>query len=734
MEKLKTPIRRRRLSRLGKTHLATAQDEAAAELSFIAREASAAIEAADDTKHDEILDQAEAAALNVPGISQLPDLPPDPMPEQEVESLSDHSQDESKDKEKQAPKHADNNPLSTMSALEIASLALNHPHKLMVASAPSYTFDHFLPNGDLISRKFEHSEYEEMAAHMIAEKKNILDCGPTFKFLSKYCTDHSFSLEKPLAKQMQGFLSSIIEPRIKHIYEQILNRGWVGYAQFAINELAESRPQYLIPFQQVAQIVTQLHNCIVLMATTAKHNSSTMLSEELLRLPSDLTFSLDHNQNPLHLLLSKINERINEAMGHSTNPIFAKEAFNYNQFRSASDPKNILHTSTGWIASLIAQKDCVNLMNPSDDAMDTKELVTDTDIVTKVLSQVASCDKDPQGNRYDYYLSDFAREINKGTYRPSNLTLASLISKSESIAELARRDGWKGHYAKEGTETMIKADSHPAYTSSKKVPNSGKETKALVSDHAEETGGKEAQLLALLQQLASRSNNSSNSTPPKGPSKRALAQAATALAMNPTSTAATKGGSGGNGGHGPAFGKNCNRCGSTTHNQWTDCHKHSTNTGITSPYLGKKGSNGEFLCITCGSNQHRSADCDQPGYDGLGGPKYKGEPQPPQTEAQVKAVIQAAQFNTSKVKLKSISSRSSTRSSPRSTISWADDSTDSESKHSESDEDVPLTEVEQPNTPQCSARIVRSNYGIKEAPASFASLFGRNDRHKKGHR
>ena len=102
MEKLKTPIRRRRLSRLAKTSLATTQDEAAAELSYIAREASAAIDAADDTKHDEILDQFEAAALNVPGISQLPDLPPDPMPEQEVESLSDHSQDESKDKEKHA--------------------------------------------------------------------------------------------------------------------------------------------------------------------------------------------------------------------------------------------------------------------------------------------------------------------------------------------------------------------------------------------------------------------------------------------------------------------------------------------------------------------------------------------------------------------------------------------------------------------------------------------------------
>ena len=96
MEKLKTPIRRRRLSRLAKTHLATAQDEAAAELSYIAREASAAIDAADDTKHDEILDQFEAALLSVPGISELPDLPPDPMPEQEVESLSDGSLEEAK--------------------------------------------------------------------------------------------------------------------------------------------------------------------------------------------------------------------------------------------------------------------------------------------------------------------------------------------------------------------------------------------------------------------------------------------------------------------------------------------------------------------------------------------------------------------------------------------------------------------------------------------------------------
>ena len=77
---------------------------------------------------------------------------------------------------------------------------------------------------------------------------------------------------------------------------------------------------------------------------------------------------------------------------------------------------------------------------------------------------------------------------------------------------------------------------------------------------------------------------------------------------------------------------------------------------------------------------------------------------------------------------------SASGSSPRSTISWADDSTDSESKHSESDDDVPLTEVEPPSKPQCSARVSRSNYGIKEAPASFASLFGRNDRHKKGHR
>ena len=88
MDKLKTPIRRRRLSRLAKTHLATTQGEAAAELADIALEASAAIDAADDTKHDEILDQFEAAALSVPGISELPDLPPDPMPEQEVERSS----------------------------------------------------------------------------------------------------------------------------------------------------------------------------------------------------------------------------------------------------------------------------------------------------------------------------------------------------------------------------------------------------------------------------------------------------------------------------------------------------------------------------------------------------------------------------------------------------------------------------------------------------------------------
>ena len=246
MDKLKTPIRRRRLSRLAKTHLATAQGEAAAELADIAIEASAAIDAADDTKHDEILDQFEAALLSVPGISELPDLPPDPMPEQEVESLSDDSQDESKEKEKeaekQAPKQTDSNTFATMSALEIADLALSSPHKLMMATPPSYTFVYFLQNGMMCTREFTHAEYEEMAAHMAAEKKNTLDCGPTFKCLSKYCTEHCFSLEKSLAKQMQGFTSSIIDPRIKHVYEQILRGGWKGYAQFAVNELSESRP------------------------------------------------------------------------------------------------------------------------------------------------------------------------------------------------------------------------------------------------------------------------------------------------------------------------------------------------------------------------------------------------------------------------------------------------------------------------------------------------------------
>ena len=738
MDKLKTPTRRRRLSRIAATHLATAPGGTRDELSDIARTANAAIEAADDTKHDEILDQAEAALLSVPGVSELPELPPDPMPEQEVESMDDESQEEAKEKTKDegngnAPSQKSNNLWASLSALELANLALTSPHKLMAQSAPSYTLTKLLDDGDMFTREFEHTEYEEIAAHIIAEKKNPLDCGPTFKSLSKYCTEHSFALDKPLAKQMQGILSSIIEPRIKHIYEEILRGAWPGYAQFALNELAEGRSQYTLPFQQVVQIVSQLHNCIILMATTGKHCSSTTLSEELLRLPSVLSFSTDPQQNPLHLALSKINERINEAMGHSTNPIFAKEAFNYNQFRSPTDPKNILHTTNGWISALIAQKDCVNLMTPTGSNFATGELVTDVDIVTKVLSQVASCDKDPQGNRYDYYLSDFAREINKGIYKPSDTTLASLIAKSETIAELARRDGWKGHQTKVGSEIMIKADSDPAYTPSKKVSTSGKETKALVSDPKPEAGASEAQILALLQQLASRSTSNSNSTIPtsRGPSKRALAQAAVALAATSTSAAATKGGNGGNGGNGPAFGKTCNRCGSTTHQQWTDCPKHDANTGLKCPYIGQKGPNGEFVCVTCGDHTHRSADCDQLGYHGLGGPKYKGPIQPVKPGQQ--PIVQAAQRNT-KLNTKSATSTSSTRSSPRSVVSWADDSTDTESKDSDSDDDVPLTELAPPAKPQCSARIVRSSYGLKESPATFASLFGRDGRHKQGHR
>ena len=173
MDKLKTPTRRRRLSRIAATHLATAPGGTRDELSDIARTANAAIEAADDTKHDEILDQAEAALLSVPGVSELPELPPDPMPEQEVESMDDESQEEAKEEAKEetkdegkgkAPSQKSNNLWATLSAVELATLALTSPHKLMAQSAPSYTLTKLLDDGDMFTREFEHTEYEEIAS------------------------------------------------------------------------------------------------------------------------------------------------------------------------------------------------------------------------------------------------------------------------------------------------------------------------------------------------------------------------------------------------------------------------------------------------------------------------------------------------------------------------------------------------------------------------------------------
>ena len=77
------------------------------------------------------------------------------------------------------------------------------------------------------------------------------------------------------------------------------------------------------------------------------------------------------------------------------------------------------------------------------------------------------------------------------------------------------------------------------------------------------------------------------------------------------------------------LGKRCTLCGATDHVSWSDCPKGPEKTGYFSPYSGFTNDEGKLSCLTCGSFDHRTGDCDQPGYHGLGGPNYKGPPQAP---------------------------------------------------------------------------------------------------------
>ena len=79
-------------------------------------------------------------------------------------------------------------------------------------------------------------------------------------------------------------------------------------------------------------------------------------------------------------------------------------------------------------------------------------------------------------------------------------------------------------------------------------------------------------------------------------------------------------------------------CGSSEHRRWDDCPKGPRISGIPMKYLGMKNANGVLACLTCGSFDHQSIDCDQLGSHGLGGPKYTGKISPvakPQLSAKV---------------------------------------------------------------------------------------------------
>ena len=431
-----------------------------------------------------------------------------------------------------------------------------------------------------------------------------LDITAGTKALAHYCAHHTFDPDKGLESQQRDFANEIKDPRMRAVFDKFSDVGSHGYYVWALEQHVSKRDStYMIPEQVLKTAVGVLSNCLDSFVKGDDADCDSDLAKALTAIDNTT------EANPLKARFTILADYIASQDGISSSIDLLREKYNATTFRPADDQNQLLST---YATELRDKAKAVNAKAPG--------AISEPEICSRISAQLRLARTDPSLT-YDHHLAAFSDDLDVGRVTmPTDFPSALLLV--QKVETKARQQGWRPTVV---TVNGVKVKkSHPEDNDKSKEKKERKAHKATaqvpdIAPPAPSSGwptltpDQYLQFIAHLQAppAAAPPGNNDKHNNTKQKQKEAQQGGATtqlALRLGDSTT--------------PALGKACMLCGSREHKTWDECPLGPKIFGKPSPYLGQSNGKGGFACITCGSPDHTSHDCDHPtGFHGQGGPK-----------------------------------------------------------------------------------------------------------------